>query len=1011
MDPASPPSPPHEVNDIFSLSDSVLSSKLRFIEEIGFGNWGSVWLCNPKNSPTSHTADDFDRVLQPKIAVKLVHRNTKSKTTVARVKSLWNEMKIIRTFKSDPHPSIIPFYSFVITPSYALITMAYLPALVPVEVDESQARGWFRFLLSGVEFLHNRGVVHNDIKPANILISPKNIPVLVDFGFAEKYDPDSDTAFHSKVSYGTPEYLSPERAREIPHDCRKSDVWSLGVTFFEILTGRTPFEECDQEQFTTKEDLERYWSRTLRGKWIGSWRMSKGMEKLLHRMIAPNADLRCTASQAMQDPYWKTRKEEDPQHRRSSSNTSLLVFEKDMSKLLEFTPSRSQTTKGKENLKSPLALFSSKSPKATDSDGHHTVARSKSQPKVIASKIQTYAKKRVPVPPLTDLSPIKASPPSSPSAKPVLHAISRNADPNKSRIPFVSRVRGNPPVPAPIRADPHRGRVLGDVTGANVNAGNLKREKGKGKEKANLVNQRVKDWEKLREMSRLEVSEEEVERETPFEIAAGRPQKSRDGDKENRTTIIPTPPPSRIATPSIPANTSFGSPLLFKKDSTSALNVFKHSIKSSIDKTINLCKASTLGQAAGRKRPSCSIDLLDNSTAAEESWDASRLLGGASASTPALLAQPSTEDTPTGNQDRISMWMRNVEKVVDDARQNFFPPPVVSPPGTPKPAPLRPSTQNRSNRSSRLPRRVIPANQIFADDPDHLLPSPTMTSFVTSGYDISVQAASNVVDQELPLVCTPTKKRRATVSASSPEASLGQSGSPAERKEKSRSHADLLQMRIAPISTMDGALVRRMSSPLSPSSSRSAPSPPLDRNMFIDTALSMKSLDSEQITTPSPISKSFDELTSSPLHVEPYPSRKPSTQNVPVPDSPNQRRLEGVYDRFLMATSGVKRLGKGYQSDNAGPVYNTVQGMARPKSSSRPFTSVRRTPMPPPVSSDDVRRAASVDELGFMTHAATPATPSTPARKDESRVTMMRRAIKSFVPGKSVSRRLTRHHA
>ncbi|KAK0504145.1 hypothetical protein EDD18DRAFT_1099375 [Armillaria luteobubalina] len=988
MDPASPPSPPHETNDIFSLSDSVLSSKLRFIEEIGFGNWGSVWLCNPKNNPTSHAADDFDRVLQPQIAVKLVHRNTKSKTTVARVKSLWNEMKIIRTFKSDPHPSIIPFYSFVITPSYALITMAFLPALVPVEVDESRARGWFRFLLSGVEFLHKRGVVHNDIKPANILISHKNIPVLVDFGFAEKYDIDSETAFHSKVSYGTPEYLSPERAREIPHDCRKSDVWSLGVSFFEILIGRTPFEECDQEQFTTKEDLEKYWSRTLRGKWVGSWTMSKGMEKLLRRMISPNADLRCTASEAMQDPYWKTR-EEDPQHRRSSSHTSSLVFEKDMSKLLDRTLSRSHVTKGKENLKSPLALFSSKSPKVDDSDGHRAVARSKSQPKAIASKIQSYAKKRVPVPPLTDLSPIKASPPSSPSAQPVLHAISRNAD-SKGPISLTSRVLGNLPISAPM--NPHRGRVLGDVTSANVNVG--RREKGKGKEKENVVNQRVKDWEKLREISRLEDSEEELEHETHRGVTIGRLQKCRDGDKENRTTTIPTPPPSRMATPSIPANTSFGSPLLFKKDSTSALNVFKHSIKSSIgmivlspvtpyspiiDKTINIYKSSTLGQAAGRKRPSCSIDLLDRSPTAEESWDASRLLterviliilAGASASTPALLVQSSTEEPGnqnTGNQDRISMWMRNVEKVVDDARQNFFPPPVVSRPGTPKPAPLRPSTQNRSNRSSRLPRRVLPANQIFADDLDHLLPSPTMMSFVTSGYDVSVEDTSSPVDQEIPLSYTPTKKRRATVSASSPEASLGQSGTPSERKEKSRSHADLLQRHIAPISTIDVTLIGTVSS-----------------------------FGSKHVHR---YSGSLNEVTR-------------YTQNIAIPDSPSQRRLEGVYDRFLMATSSVKRLGKGYQSDNPVPAHNTVQGITRPKSS-RPFSSIRRTPMPPPVSSDDVKRAASVDELGFMSYATTPATPSTPALKDESRntVTKMRRAIKAFVPGKSVSRRLARHHA
>ena len=47
---------------------------------------------------------------------------------------------------------------------FLLCSRAYLPTLIPVEVDETKARDWFRFLLSGVEFLHRRGVVHNDIK-------------------------------------------------------------------------------------------------------------------------------------------------------------------------------------------------------------------------------------------------------------------------------------------------------------------------------------------------------------------------------------------------------------------------------------------------------------------------------------------------------------------------------------------------------------------------------------------------------------------------------------------------------------------------------------------------------------------------------------------------------------------------------------------------------------------------------------------------------------------------------
>ena len=59
------------------------------------------------------------------------------------------------------------------------------------------------------------------------------------------------------------QYLSPERARGHYHDTRKSDVWSLGITFFEILIGRTPFEYVEGEQFSTKEDLEKYWARTV----------------------------------------------------------------------------------------------------------------------------------------------------------------------------------------------------------------------------------------------------------------------------------------------------------------------------------------------------------------------------------------------------------------------------------------------------------------------------------------------------------------------------------------------------------------------------------------------------------------------------------------------------------------------------------------------------------------------------------------------------------------------------
>jgi serine/threonine protein kinase len=152
----------------------------------------------------------------------------------------------------------------------------------------------------------------------------------VDFGFSERYDapeePSSCPSFLSSLAYGTPEYLSPERAAGHMHDTRKADVWSLGVTFFEFLFNRTPFEhdravgdKGDKEDNTVmaggsaradKAAMDAYWSRTMKGKWHGAegsklrTRMSAGLEAMLRRMISPNADVRYTSTQVVKDPYW-----------------------------------------------------------------------------------------------------------------------------------------------------------------------------------------------------------------------------------------------------------------------------------------------------------------------------------------------------------------------------------------------------------------------------------------------------------------------------------------------------------------------------------------------------------------------------------------------------------------------------------------------------------------------------------------------------------------------------------
>ncbi|SCZ98058.1 BZ3500_MvSof-1268-A1-R1_Chr3-3g06547 [Microbotryum saponariae] len=267
--------------DIFSITDATLAEKLQFVTEVGFGNWGSVWKCVRKTGSSKGET----------VAVKLVHRS-KNPTSSARVRSLWTEFKAIRSLRGACHPNLIHFESFIITPSYALCVMPYYSRLMPVALPESRARFYFRGLLSAVEFLHAHGCSHNDIKPANILLGSNDTPVLCDFGFAVQYARDAPERFLSSLSWGTPEYLSPERAKGVLHDERLSDVWALGVTMWEIVVGRTPFERTESEEFLTRDALEVYYGRTVEGSFCGEFKVSSDFEDLIHHMVEPNVKQR-----------------------------------------------------------------------------------------------------------------------------------------------------------------------------------------------------------------------------------------------------------------------------------------------------------------------------------------------------------------------------------------------------------------------------------------------------------------------------------------------------------------------------------------------------------------------------------------------------------------------------------------------------------------------------------------------------------------------------------------------
>jgi len=196
--------------------------------------------------------------------------------------------------------------------------------------------------------------------------------------------------------------------------------------------------------------------------------------------------------------------------------------------------------------------------------------------------------------------------------------------------------------------------------------------------------------------------------------------------------------------------------------------------------------------------------------------------------------------------DRMTIWMRNVEsecfllffascmvefvpitEVVEDAKQNFASSSSTQDlPLPPLPLPL---ARNASqNRSSRLPRRVLAASQIFqADENGNVSPmDQTMISTANSMYLTPNDTSRGSIGPtpadtkspsptrgkshlQLPEIHTPSRQRRATVSTRSPEPTekaFDIEGSPSKRKEKSKSHGNLFQMHIAPISLLEEEL-------------------------------------------------------------------------------------------------------------------------------------------------------------------------------------------------------------
>ena len=146
------------------------------------------------------------------------------------------------------HPNIVPVHDLGLHEGRAYIAMEFEPggSVVPPRGERLEPRAALRVLrdiAAALDFAHGRGVVHRDIKPDNILRRPDGAAVLSDFGIARLMD--SQTLLTAEgTSVGTPHYMSPEQLRGDRLDGR-SDLYSLGVVLWQLLTGELPYVGTD----------------------------------------------------------------------------------------------------------------------------------------------------------------------------------------------------------------------------------------------------------------------------------------------------------------------------------------------------------------------------------------------------------------------------------------------------------------------------------------------------------------------------------------------------------------------------------------------------------------------------------------------------------------------------------------------------------------------------------------------------------------------------------------------
>ncbi|CAF4633281.1 unnamed protein product [Rotaria sp. Silwood1] len=279
------------------INEIDVNDKYKFLKQIGKGSYGEVWLVLPLRNSSSTKSSTKQYVLK-----RLDLRQQSNETTQNDIEGAEREAKLLSTLK---HPNIVAYIeSFRSNDGFLNIVMAYCEGgdlytklkerkANKQPLTENQIVEWFVQICMALQYMHDKSILHRDLKTQNIFLTKNEIVKVGDLGIARVLDSGNDLA---TTIIGTPYYMSPEIFSNKPYG-QKSDIWALGCCVYEMTTLEHAFNAKDMNSLVLK---------IIRGQMPQtSKKYSEPLTALIKSMLSKNPDERPTAKKILQNTYIK----------------------------------------------------------------------------------------------------------------------------------------------------------------------------------------------------------------------------------------------------------------------------------------------------------------------------------------------------------------------------------------------------------------------------------------------------------------------------------------------------------------------------------------------------------------------------------------------------------------------------------------------------------------------------------------------------------------------------------